>query len=570
MYDALQTWEAVFPNYNFFFHDDSAVDTFLADTDWTPDFPLLRTALKCVQKGAMKVDIWRVLILWKYGGFYSDADVVPFAQRVTEDLIDNKVSFFSFSDTYHRTSQWSFAMSPGHFIGNATMFEIVKNILELENIAFPQLVFTTGPFPLWLGFRKFLNWNETVTHNRDEYVAAGVTGETVKKVGGKTRLYIDYGYWKKPVPMADSDSDANSTTPPFNKLVTRKERMNNHYNHTHWKQARYVDQEFPKRTCQQHLEILAKQQPIIAMAVASSHSGVPVRDGTLLRSLRRTPHKDWSFEQQSSTDIDPRVAGFECKWADFQASASGKTMKVCVHPFPDGVSNQILKKHRFHHCNILPTMWNDPKLAKTDKSIYLEIGANIGSCIWEMLLSTNAKIIAFEPHPNNVFAIRSTLQNLESELRDRVVLLPVALGSESAVNKIYAAEGNMGNSVVGKAIHDKGKANQGFNEERVFNITIERLDSIVSPYPDIPLAKMDAQGFECNIIGGIGQDLANQIQKIKFEVSQNHLPKQNCHDLLERFRNLGFQIYRENGNEEIQGEYQQFNRLIDLVASKSL
>jgi len=145
----------------------------------------------------------------------------------------------------------------------------------------------------------------------------------------------------------------------------------------------------------------------------------------------------------------------------------------------------------------------------------------------EMLLSTDANIVAFEPHPRNVFNLRSSIAALGKSYQDRVVIAPVGLGAESASNTIFAASGNMGNSVIGKVIKDNRK--QEFKVEDQFSIRVERLDSIISKYADISLIKMDAQGFEYNVLDGMSQDLANAIKKVKFEVCLNHLPKQGVH-----------------------------------------
>eukprot|EP00553_Chaetoceros_curvisetus_P004437 CAMPEP_0204612454 /NCGR_PEP_ID=MMETSP0717-20131115/540_1 /ASSEMBLY_ACC=CAM_ASM_000666 /TAXON_ID=230516 /ORGANISM="Chaetoceros curvisetus" /LENGTH=187 /DNA_ID=CAMNT_0051624545 /DNA_START=542 /DNA_END=1105 /DNA_ORIENTATION=- len=184
----------------------------------------------------------------------------------------------------------------------------------------------------------------------------------------------------------------------------------------------------------------------------------------------------------------------------------------------------------------------------------------------EMLLSTNAKIITFEPHPRNLFAMQNSIAALDQQYQDRVVIVPVALGGESAENIIYAAEGNMGNSNIGMIVRDNRK--QVFQKEEQHTIRVERLDSIISSeYSDIAVMKLDAEGFECHILEGIGQDLANKLQKVKFEVDQNHLGKQKCTDLLTRFRDKGFDIKTDDEKKDIgSGDIDQFNRKLELIA----
>lgn len=200
-------------------------------------------------------------------------------------------------------------------------------------------------------------------------------------------------------------------------------------------------------------------------------------------------------------------------------------------------------------------------------STYIPILAP-GSCVMEMLLSTDAKIIAFEPHPRNLFSVQKSISKLDKSYQDRVVIVPVALGEESAESVIFAAEGNMGNSNVGMIVRDNGK--QQFREEEQHKIRVERLDSILdatsSSLLHVSFMKLDAQGFECHIVNGMSQELANKIHKIKFEVALNHLRNQKCTDLLTRFRSRGFSIKTENEKRKIEGDTDQFRRMHELIA----
>jgi Glycosyltransferase sugar-binding region containing DXD motif len=97
LYDAVQKWKMAWPSYNIYFHDDNAVQRLL---EWfivnkkpsssspslssspitTTDgmFPHLGLLMDCIQfSGAMKIDLWRLLVLWEYGGLYSDIDNHP-------------------------------------------------------------------------------------------------------------------------------------------------------------------------------------------------------------------------------------------------------------------------------------------------------------------------------------------------------------------------------------------------------------------------------------------------------------------------------------------------------------
>jgi mannosyltransferase OCH1-like enzyme len=64
----LDKWR--FEGYSFFMHDDEAMDLLLF-REW-PEFPHLHKLLQCLEfGGAVKADIWRLLVLYAYGGIYT-------------------------------------------------------------------------------------------------------------------------------------------------------------------------------------------------------------------------------------------------------------------------------------------------------------------------------------------------------------------------------------------------------------------------------------------------------------------------------------------------------------------
>jgi len=223
-------------------------------------------------------------------------------------------------------------------------------------------------------------------------------------------------------------------------------------------------------------------------------------------------------------------------------STTGKSAIMCVHTIRDMVSNAIRQNKRWNDCDPLPARWNAAKTGAKNE-VYVEIGANIGSCVMEMLMSTDANIVAFEPTPRNYQQLSRTIYLLGPEYQQRVALFPIALDSESVKSQVFSAEGNMGNSVVGKPIKDF--ENQQVNEP--VDIYIERMDAILSHNISIPLVKLDAQGFECQILDGMAHETAADIHQIKFEFAMEWLKQHNCTDLLPRLRNFGFNITDDKG-----------------------
>jgi Glycosyltransferase sugar-binding region containing DXD motif len=72
--DNLDKWR--FPGYGFYVHDEDAMDRLLAK--YWPEFPHLQWIQQhCMITGAAKADLWRLLVLWEYGGIYTDIDNAP-------------------------------------------------------------------------------------------------------------------------------------------------------------------------------------------------------------------------------------------------------------------------------------------------------------------------------------------------------------------------------------------------------------------------------------------------------------------------------------------------------------
>ena len=73
--DNIDTWRL--KDHFLFLHDDEAVNQLLYQ-DW-PEFPFLKNIMKCLPEGmgAAWIDLWRLLLLWEYGGIYADMDTSP-------------------------------------------------------------------------------------------------------------------------------------------------------------------------------------------------------------------------------------------------------------------------------------------------------------------------------------------------------------------------------------------------------------------------------------------------------------------------------------------------------------
>jgi FkbM family methyltransferase len=278
----------------------------------------------------------------------------------------------------------------------------------------------------------------------------------------------------------------------------------------------------------------------------------------------------WKVVEWDNNPITPEEeVTFNCDFVDFTSAESGKSAKMCVHSFTDIVSDSIRDNKRWKDCDVLPNLWKESlppgnSTSMSSPAVYVDIGSNIGSCVMEMLLGTDASIIAFEPHPMNIFNIKKTVSQLDKSYQDRLTLIPIGLGDVKATSTIYSASNNMGNSVIGRVIKDT--EGQQFDEKLQFTIHVERLDSVLSNHGSkVRLMKMDVQGFECKTVEGMGQDLANKVDQIKFEYAKHWLSSHNCNDLLPKLRNYGFEIFQQDG-QKVDGN--PARNEMELIASK--
>ena len=225
--NAMTAWKEALPYHSFYFHDDDAVDR-LFQLEWK-EFPHVNNMLRCVRfKGAMKIDVWRILIIYKYGGIYTDIDMIPgeLLSEISPIQPDDEAVFLS--DSWNRPSQWFFAMEPNHPVAYYTMFEIFKRLQDLTNIEKPKVVFVTGPDALKHGYGAALGWK-----GGDNIWDFGTHpckfGKTVTKIpqGVKGEMYVD---------RLDLGSIVawNAT-----ENVTMKERIERQHGVVHWTKQAY-------------------------------------------------------------------------------------------------------------------------------------------------------------------------------------------------------------------------------------------------------------------------------------------------------------------------------------------
>jgi len=202
---ALKKW--YFDNWSYYFHDDEAILRLFQQE--FANFPQLEMVVgKCLVHGTLKADLWRYIVLWKYGGIYSDLDSVP--AKFRPDTIQPSDDAFFVVEQFHALSQYFIAVSPRHPLMWYAIQHSITNLLRLPDTGSTPASLVTGPHALhaaFVSFRKDVGmqvdplatgykpvwagrfagtYNRTVTvvgigENQNEYIERDVLGMHVKR-----------------------------------------------------------------------------------------------------------------------------------------------------------------------------------------------------------------------------------------------------------------------------------------------------------------------------------------------------------------------------------------------------
>lgn len=219
--------------------------------------------------------------------------------------------------------------------------------------------------------------------------------------------------------------------------------------------------------------------------------------------------------------------------------------RMCLIPGNTLISRRIRHFGRWDDCAPLRRLWREEERSYCAEQALVEIGGNIGACTLEMLLSTSAKLVVFEPSPMNLFHLTSTLLYASAAatgrkgaptpsarigvdvgvgLPGRVVVYPLGASAAPGTASLFADLENSGNSVVGTMALSSRKV-------RRFNVTLRPLDALFPAHARlcVPLVKLDAQGFECAVLRGMGGMLGGgRVRAISAELWPHGLVKQGC------------------------------------------
>lgn len=178
----LEQWR--FDGYEFYFHDDDAVHRLL-DQYW-PIFPQIATHRHCITAGAALADVWRYLVLWVYGGIYTDFDNAP--NKFKSNTITDDDDGFYVLEGLGIIAQYFLASSPRHPFLYFVLQDALMALQTLPDYGVNKPHLTTGPHAIKVGF---IEWMKNAQVNTDGYIEAGTYvgphKRSIRVVGHKQR-----------------------------------------------------------------------------------------------------------------------------------------------------------------------------------------------------------------------------------------------------------------------------------------------------------------------------------------------------------------------------------------------
>ena len=147
-----QVWRDL-EGWSYYLHDDDAIWNLVYGREW-PEFPHLKTVIRCLKSMTAVSDVWRYLVLWEYGGMYVDLDSVP--NTWTPDFLAPEDDAYFVVENYRAPSQYWMAVSPRHPLMYYAIQQSLLKTMASINTGIIDAAFVTGPFALLDAFSWFM------------------------------------------------------------------------------------------------------------------------------------------------------------------------------------------------------------------------------------------------------------------------------------------------------------------------------------------------------------------------------------------------------------------------------
>lgn len=139
MHNAINTWKTLNPEYEYRYMDDTQAAEFVLKEfgeEWHNIFIN-------VPVGVMRGDLWRYMVIYKYGGVYTDLDTE--CLKPIDTWLDDEYDMIVCPETSEHFCQWTFAATAGHPILKSVL-DHIKEVFKNPDYKKPHFVHnTTGP-----------------------------------------------------------------------------------------------------------------------------------------------------------------------------------------------------------------------------------------------------------------------------------------------------------------------------------------------------------------------------------------------------------------------------------------
>jgi FkbM family methyltransferase len=199
----------------------------------------------------------------------------------------------------------------------------------------------------------------------------------------------------------------------------------------------------------------------------------------------------------------------------------------------------------------------------------VDVGANIGyyTLVFADLVGPSGRVIAFEPDPDLFSAAAGNVRR--NGKAGTVRLHNCALGAHPAELHLLRGHFNSGDNRLRRA--DPGTA-------RAVPVRVMRLDDVLGP-EKVDWVKIDVQGWECDVLEGMGQTLARNFETLKvcFEFWPHGIRQagRDPREAVAILRQSGYSIYRrESATPVTDAELERYSRkagrltFLNLLAQK--
>jgi Glycosyltransferase sugar-binding region containing DXD motif len=145
---AVDKWKAHSnESFSYYLHDDEAVARLFQNM--YGELPLLEMVVNnCVPSGAILSDLWRYVVLWKYGGVYIDIDSIPGKEFDPVKLLAPEADAVFVVEFIGLLSQYFIAVSPRHPIMYYAVQHALRNLLWSKDTGSVHSPTMTGPHAL--------------------------------------------------------------------------------------------------------------------------------------------------------------------------------------------------------------------------------------------------------------------------------------------------------------------------------------------------------------------------------------------------------------------------------------